>query len=452
MPIWLYMHVMNSRTPFLFLLATLASSPGWAQEPLSLGEAISRARTRNPELKALRARADAMLARGEATRKQALPRAGVLLTAERTDNAAAAFAHKLNAGEFTAGDFEVARLNAPHALSHLGTSFFVEVPVDIAGRFGIAAEGQAAAHRASTQSIREVELSLEQRVAEAYLSAVLAGHRMDAIQRAILAAQSRETVTQQRFNEGLALQADLLRVRARRRAREADLAAQRAELSTARALLARLMGSADGADFELIDPLEPLSPPDSLQTWKERATADRPALRATLEQVAAAGLAVRLEQRSSWPELAAQARLMDDRTSFSGGGRSWVGASLRWNVFDAARDRGVAAALADERASAEDARAARDLVRFQVESAFGSVVAARERLAAAQGGAVEAREALRVVQERRTQGLATLTDELETEAAAYAAELEEMGAAHGAALAERALRRAAGQVFGSAIQ
>ncbi len=444
---------MNPNLLLLGLVAALTPGLAGAQEPLSLKDALSRAQTQNPELKAMRERASASISRGEATRKQTLPRAGVLLTAERTDNAASVFAHKLNAGEFSSEDFEIARLNAPGALSHLGTSVFVEVPVDIAGRIGLAADGQAAGNRAFAQNIREAESALGLHVTEAYFGAVLARQSMEATEKARLAAKSREEITQERFAEGLTLQADVLRVRARRRSREADLASQRADFAVAEAMLARLMGSPDGAAFELTDPLDPQSSSDTLHASKARAEIERPALIAAQEQRTAAGLALRLEEKSSWPELAAQARLMDDRTSFSGGGRSWaIGATLRWNVFDATRGKRVAAALADERATAEDERATHDRVRYEVESAYGRLVAARERLAAASGGAIEGREALRVVQERRTQGLTTLTDELETEAAAFAAELEEIGAAHNAVLAETALRRAAGQNLGSPMQ
>ncbi len=125
---------------------------------------------------------------------------------------------------------------------------------------------------------------------------------------------------------------------------------------------------------------------------------------------------------------------------------------LRWNLFDATRDKRRAAAEADERASAFDALSARDRVRFEVDAAFRRLTAARARLSSAEGGAADGREALRVIQERRAQGLATLTDELETEAAAFAAELEEIGAARAAVLAEAALERAAGLTFGSPIQ
>lgn len=432
-----------------FVLALLT---GMA-EPLSLEAALARASTQNPELRALRERAAASAARGEAVKRQRLPRLGVELGAQRTNNAASVFAHRLNAGEFTSADFEIARLNSPNAVSHLGSSLFAEAPIDIAGRIHLAADASAAGLRAFEGNVREAEAALALQVTETYLGAVLATKARKATERALAASRSREDVTQARFEEGVALQADLLRVRARRRAREADLAARDAEISVAQAMLARLIGARDGTIFELEDGAVPGDPESELAVWKERAAAERPTLAAALGRKDAAVLSRRLEEKSKWPELGAQARLMDDRTSFSGGGRSWaIGAVLRWNVFDATRDKRIAAAMADERAAVEDERAAQDLVRFEVESAFARLAAARDRLAAAEGGAAEGREALRVVQERRGQGLATLTDELETEAAAYAAELEEIDAARNAVLAEAALRRAAGLTAGSTIK
>lgn len=440
-------------TPFvLAFAAAMADPPAGVREPLSLEAALARAQSQNPELRALRQRASASATRGQAIRQQKLPRLGVEVNAQSTDNAAAVFAHKLNAGQFTSQDFDIARLNSPSAVSHLGSSLFLEVPIDLFGRINLASEAQAAGQRALAESVREAEASLALQVTEAYMGALLARRATLATEKAVTAARSREAVTQARFTEGVALQSDVLRVRARRRAREADLAAQTAELEVAEAMLARLVGAPDGSRFDLTDTAKPSANIEPLETWKARAAAARPALLAAQGQRDAAALAVRYEERSSRPELAAQARLMDDRTS-QGGAQSWaVGAMLRWNFYDATRGKRVAAALSDEQASVEDERAARDRVRFEVEAAFSRLFAAKDRLAAAEGGAEEGREALRVIQERRAQGLATLTDELETEAAAFAAELEEISAARSAVLAEAALRRAAFMNPGSTMQ
>ncbi len=119
---------------------------------------------------------------------------------------------------------------------------------------------------------------------------------------------------------------------------------------------------------------------------------------------------------------------------------------MKWSPFDPSRGKREAAATAERRAAELDARAAADQVRLEVATAFRRAVSARERYAAASGGAEEGREAFRVVQERRKAGIATLTDELETETAALGAALQEIGAAAGVAIADAALKRAAGEI------
>ena len=103
-------------------------------------------------------------------------------------------------------------------------------------------------------------------------------------------------------------------------------------------------------------------------------------------------------------------------------------------------------ATAEQRAAELERRAAADQVRLEVAMAYRRAVSARERHAAASGGSDEGREAFRVVQERRRAGMATLTDELETETAALGAALQEIGAAAEVAIADAALKRAAGEI------
>ena len=141
---------------------------------MTLAQALERARTRNPELQAMRERVNASTARVDAARMQNRPRLGIELNAQRTDNAASVFASRLNAGEFGAQDFEIGRLNAPGALSHLGSSLVMEMKVDLAGRTTLAADTLAASSRASAQNLLEAEGGLRLQVTEAYFGAVLA--------------------------------------------------------------------------------------------------------------------------------------------------------------------------------------------------------------------------------------------------------------------------------------
>jgi len=417
-----------------------------AEMPLSLADALRLVAERNPEILAQRARTDAEAARaGEATRAS-WPRLSLVTGWSRTNTPSMVFAEKLNAGEFTAEDFAIDRLNAPDALSHLTTTLVAEAPLDVFGRMRARARAQSFGARVAESATDESLQELRLRVVEAYRRAAVAHQTVEVTEVTLASARAREADTEARVEEGAALRADLLRVRARRRQREADLAERRADEQTAVAVLSRALGAPHAVSYRPTE-LPPAPPPlaDDAAAWAARALADRPSLRAAAERVASRTWSTRAEERAAWPELAGWVQVQDDRGRVSGGSQSGAfGVSLRWNAFDAARGKRVAAAAAEAHAAELEQRAAADQVRLEVETAWLRAQTVRDRYAAAAGGAEEGREALRVVQERRQQGMATLTDELETEAASLAAELEELRAAADVAVADAALLRAAG--------
>lgn len=437
----------RARAGLLLLLAAAAGAARAEDRPLTLAEALAMAERENPEIRAALDRAEAQGARAEGVRRLTWPRLSAASQWSRTDNPAAAFAARLNSSEFTEADFAIPGLNAPPALSHLMTTVRLEAPLDVFGKLATLAEEQASLGQAASAGTREARRELRLRVTEAYRRAELAGRAVAVSERALEGARAREADVEARVAEGAALPADRLRARARRRQREADLAEGRGEARVAVARLARLLGAPAGETFVPTEgPPAPVPIAGDEEGWAERALRQRPALEVARHRREAGEALARGERRSRLPDLAAFGQVQDDRIAVSDGGQSWaVGALVRWTPFDAARGRRVATAEAESRAARQDERGAAAQIRLEVETAFRRARAARDRYQAAAGGAVEGREALRVVQERRRAGLATLTDELETEAASLAAELEELRAAAEVALADAALGRAAGE-------
>jgi outer membrane protein TolC len=419
---------------------------GAEEVPLSLQEALDLAQRENPEILALRARTEAEVARAQALKRSSWPSLSLSTGWSRTNTPAMVFAEKLNAGEFRQDDFAIDRLNSPDARSHLTTALVAEVPVDVSGRVKARAAAQSSSGRAAEALADEALQDLRLRVVEAYRRAALAARVVEVAERALGSARAREADVEARVDEGAALRADLLRVRARRRQRDADLVERRADAQIAIAMLSRALGTDPSISYR---PTELPSVPTPLlgdaASWRARALDARPSLRRAGERLTAQTWSVRAEQRASWPELAAWGQVQDDRGGFSSADQSGAfGVRLRWSVFDPARGKRVAIASAEARAADLDLRASRDQVRLEVEAAWRRAEATRAHYAAAAGGAEDGREALRVVRERYQQGMATLTDELETEAASLAAELDELRVATEAAVADAALRRAAG--------
>lgn len=433
----------------LGLGAALGGAPVASAEdvPVTLTEALALAGQANPELQAASARVDAQAARTESVRRMRRPRLGLGVGWSRMDMPAGVFASKLNSGQFTMADFDVATINDPGALSHLGTNLSLEAPIDVFGKVGTMASAMAAYGDAASAGTRDAAQEIRLRVTEAYRQAEMAGRAVEVTDRVLGVAKAREAEIEVRVQTGSALQADLLRARSRRRQREADLAERRGQQRMVQAGLARLLGAPAGVSYVPTEGPPAVVPLEGEEgAWIERAARQRPVLEAVRRKADAAASFVKNEKNGLLPDFGVFGQLWDDRIK-DGGNQSWaVGIGLKWTPFDPSRSKREAAATAEQRAAELDARAASDQVRLEVAMAYRRAVTARERHAAAAGGAEEGREALRVVQERRKAGMATLTDELETETAALGAALQEIGAAAEVAIADAALKRAAGEI------
>jgi outer membrane protein len=428
----------------LLVSARRGGAEGDDVQPLRLEEAVARAEAGNPEYAAQRARTEAQDLRRAAAARTTWPRLTLVSDLSRADGPARVFAEKLNRGAFGADDFAVPRLNDPDAVGHLGSILALEAPVDVAGTARARVRGEEASTRALAADLVEARQDLRLRVTEAYARAALAESALAATRRALEGARSREETLEARVSEGAALRAELLRARTRRRQREADVARGHGDAQASLVWLARFLGT-DGVQYRPTAPIGAATTDDdlTLDSWRARAQAGRALTTIAMERRTAAEWARRGEQRATLPTLAGYASGFDDRWTGASRRSYALGVAVRW-TFDPSQPRRIAAARADERAARFEESAAAAQVATEVETAWVRRSAAREALQAASGGAEEGREALRVVRERRAAGLATLTDELETEAASLAAELEELRARTELALADAALRRAAG--------
>ena len=425
------------------LASAPATAPGSAAEALTLADAVALARRSHPALLAARHRAEAAAAEAAVARRAAgWPRLAVTGAWTATDQPAAVFAQRLDAGVVTDGDFAVDRLTGPSYRSHLASSIGVELPLDLFGKAAPARASAESAARAAGEGAREAELEVVLGVTAAWNRALVAGEAVRATERAVAGSAAREREVAAQADEGAALRADLLRVRARRRHLEAQLASRRGERQTALAALALAVGAGRPVAPAGV-PAVP-APPVDLGAWLARGEG-RPAVAAARSAAASAAELARARRRDDRPDLLLSAQLRDDRGPVSEGQASGLGGVfVRWSPFDPQRAPRRQAADRAAEAAAADAEAVAAEAGYEIEAAWHGAVAAHERWLAARGGTDEGQEALRVVRERRQAGLATLTDELETEAAALMAELDELAAAAAAAEARATLERAAG--------
>lgn len=442
------------RNPFL-PASFIALGLGWAlaegaqagEVRVSLSEALNLASSGNSSLGAARERARAAHARADQAGRLIWPKVNLNTQWSRTNNAAMVFMGRLNSGVVEENDFAPALLNDPRSRSHLATQLSIEAPVDAFGRHRPIREASQAMARSADAGSREQALELRQRVTEVYALAAVSQERISVVEAALAAARSREGEMEARVTEGAALRSDLLRVKTRRRERESELVALAAERAEALALFNEMLGGPGDTTYATGELPMPLSGPiEDEGVLVARALSNRPGLEAIKLQAEAASHAADADRKSRLPEIGVFAQLTDDRGGFSEGSQSYaVGGFFRVSLFDPTRNARQAEALLNARASELDHRAQTDSVRRSVRQAREQVRARVAAMDAARGGAEEGQEALRVVQERRREGLATLTDELETEAAALGAHLRELAARVDLAVAEAALARVTGE-------
>lgn len=413
---------------------------------LTLAEAIRLGLERNPGLAA--ARADAAAAGAGARQAEAgrWPRAYAEAGWRRTDNQVLVFGDTLTAGEFTAADFALDRLNQPDAQSHGSAALGLELPLFTSGRIGSGIDAAREEDRAATARLRAAEAGLVAAVTEAYLGVFLARAAVGVASAALDDARAHEASAAARHEAGAALQSDLLRARVARLERERDLVRRRADTDVALSRLRAAIGLAPGEAVEPTEaPVEPEADPAPLDDWIGRAVRSRPEIEAARRDALAARAAARSARSSLGPEAVAAARYERNAAGLDGSEGSFlVGIGIRWSAFDRGRAARIEAGEARARAAEHRARSVADGVALEVEIAWSDALVAARNLRAAREAAAAADEARRIGAERYAAGLLPLTDLLDMETALVRARLAERAALHDAVVGRVRLKRSAG--------
>ncbi|HVL69818.1 MAG TPA: TolC family protein [Vicinamibacterales bacterium] len=424
----------------------LCASTSAAQEPLTLTDAMERARTSTPEARAAAAAELEAAARVREARAGYLPRVDLSESVQRGTQPVFVFSSLLSQRRFAASNFAIPALNEPDALTNVRTTLSVEQTVFDAGATRHAVRAAALQRDTAAARAAAAGQDLAWRAAEAFVRVL----QLDAVQRAaraaVEAADSDLQRARARRETGLATPADVLAV-------EVHLADAYHREITARAdaEIARLqLAAAIGAPTERVHPVPPAVPERAgdVAALVEAARTARADLRIATLAVEQAGAARAAARAAFLPRLDLQGGVEFNGGNFTDQRSSWIaGAQVRLNLFrgfaDVAR---VAAATQGEVRARADRDALLQQVDLDVRAAHARLEAARAREAAGRAALAQAREAHRILRDRYDTGLATMTDVLRAAGAAFDAEARATAAELDVVLAALALERAAGRL------
>jgi outer membrane protein TolC len=439
-----------SRIGLLLVLAVTLSAPAgvWAQEPLTLDEALQATLSQNASLRAARAAASEADAQVDVARSVFFPRVSFSESWQRGNQPVFAFSSLLSARRFAAENFAIEALNHPAAIGFFRASVAVEqIVFDLGRRIGAAASSlrrdlAAAATAETALTLSVVSTETFGRVLAAQAAAAAGRSARDAAQEDLTRAQNRR-------DAGMATDADVLAFVVHVADLERRVIQAEGDGAIARAELNRLMGAAVDRDFRAIEPPAVTTPPEQrdIAALVVEAEASRPDLQRAAASERLAELGRRQARAAFIPTVAAQAAFDSSGLRLTERATGWfAGGELRWTFSsggaERAQLRSASSALDRARAEREDARAA---VQVDVVTALRRVEAARARQAAGRAAVEQAREAERIVRDRYEAGVASVADVLRAATAVLDAEANRSSALVDAIVGNAMLNRALGR-------
>ena len=448
------MNLSHYRALCLALLFCAGAVASVAQDPLTLRQAIEQALGHSPE--AAVARADGQEARAAATqvRTQLLPQLNFTEDISRGDDPVYAFGTRLRQRQFTQADFALNALNRPQPIGNFSTR--------LAGSWTAfeSFKTQREIHRAdlfkesATSSAKAVDQQIVLRVVGAYQSVLYAQREIDVARHEQETAAALLTSVEEHVNAGLAVESDRMSAQVNVAARKEELIAARGDLELAWAELREAMGTPDLQASEL-KPIEAhLFPQQPLEQEMVTAAKTRPDLMSMGQAQSAQASALDAARSDFGPRVSAYGNWEEDRTSFTGsGGNNWVaGVQISVDILPVGKRAQLARESAAKQRIDAQLAASNQHVRLEVSKAHIHRQTAALSLETAHAALDQAAESLRILKNRYSAGLATITDLLRAEDAERQSQSSYWHAVYGNALAYAELLYATGTLTPDAAE
>ena len=429
-------------------MLVLWSLRGWAQEPMSLKDAVHQALDRNKSVEASVAARKGAESRIAEARGGSLPKVNYSESWARSDNPVFVFSSLLTQHQFGEQNFQIGSLNRPDFLNNFQSQVTADQPLYDAGQTKHAVRSAELTKDMTSEDGRRTQMEVTAGVIRAYYDALLGAEQLNVTSQAMRSAQADLERAQAVRSAGMSTDVDVLSIRVHLASVREQRIRRAADLDVARAAVNDALGLPLDTAHSLTTALAPLQLPDViLAEYEKNALSERPEARQVNLATSLAENQVATARSSLLPQVGVHASFEADRQRFyDRGGANWlVSIGLRWNLFngfsDKARIEESRSAL--RRSEAEQERAG-SAIRLQVRRAYADLRAADQRIEVAKASVAEAEESLRITQNRYETGLSNVTDLLRTETAVLEARTRHLAAIHDQRVAAAMLELAAG--------
>lgn len=434
------------RTPILLILA----GPLWAQNGLSLHEAVQLALRGNKAIAAGSAAEQASTARIEEARSGRLPKLNYSESWVRSNNPVFVFSSLLTQHQFGVENFAIDNLNRPNPINNFQSVLSLDQPLYDAGQARNAVKSADFSRQMSAEEQRRTRMQVISGVVRAYYGDVLAEESLKTAEQSVRSAEADLKQAESVHAAGMSTDVDVLSIRVHLAAVTEQRIQRAADLEVAKSALNDALGLPLDTRHTLTTALKPANLPEQeLPVLEKDASQTRPEARATHLQADLAKTQADSARSALLPQIGFHGAFETDRQQFlNKGGANWLASvGLHWNLFNGNGDKAKIEESKHwmERAHADEQRVD-SAVRLEVRRAWADLRAAGQRIEVAKAAVAEAEESLRITQNRYEAGMSNVTDLLRNETAVLESRTRYLAAVHDQCIAATMLELAAGRL------
>lgn len=425
-----------------------------AQETLTLRHAIEQALTGNPAAKLAAAGTEETKAGASLARTQLLPQLNFTEDMSRGDDPVYVFGTKLRHQSFTQTDFALNSLNRPLPIGNFATRVSGSWMAFDSFKTQRTIRSADLMQKSSESSAKSVNQRIVLDVVQAYQAVLYAERQIANAQHEQQTAEALLSSVDDHVKAGLAVESDRMSAQVNVAARQQELIAAQGELELAWAQLRLAMGTPDLQETTL-QPIEAHEfAQEALAAELETASKSRSDLTALGQAQSSQAAAVSAAKLDFGLRVSAYGNWEQDRPSFAGsGGNNWVaGAQIGIDIMPFSKRAQLAQQTAAKARIDAQMTAYQQQIRLQVTQAHIERNTAQQSLATARAAVDQSAESLRILKNRYSAGLATITDLLRAEDAERQSQTNYWHAVYGNAVAYAQLLFATGTLTPDAAE
>ncbi len=223
-------------------MLVLWSLRGWAQDPMSLKDAVQQALEKNKSVEASTAARKAAESRIVEARGGNLPKVNYSESWTRSDNPVFVFSSLLTQHQFEEQNFQIGPLNRPDFLNNFQSQVTVDQPLYDAGQTKHAVRSAELTKDITSEQGRRTQMEVIAGVIRSYYDTLLSGEQVNATSQAMRSAEADLERAQAVRSAGMSTDVDVLSIRVHLASVREEQIRRAADLDVARAALNDALG------------------------------------------------------------------------------------------------------------------------------------------------------------------------------------------------------------------